>query len=989
MPEGSTAIIVSYMGYKTQEIVAGSRSIIDVALEPDVAQIEESFVVAYGTAKKSTYTGSAAVVSSDKIKDLPVTSFENALNGKIAGMQVTSTSGQTGSATNIRIRGTGSMNASNEPLYVIDGVPVISGDQSQLGSYIYTTSSVMSSINTSDIESITVLKDAAASALYGSRAANGIIVITTKKGKSGKAKVNFKSSVSFTPSFATDNWELATPEQMMEMYYELFWNGAVMVGDSHEDANDYALYYLNRNFNAHGYNISTTDNTVKTLKIEGLTDGIENRDGKYFDWEDALFRTAVFQTYDLSISGGTENTSVYSSIGYVRDKGRTINNDFNRISGRVNLDQKVGKFVELTTNVGLSKSTKIGFNDSRNRSSNYFYLTRHLLWPLYWPTDYKTGDPFTPAFRSGGRNPIYYDNEWDNSSKTLKISASETLSVKILPELVLKSILSYDNTNIKDQLYYSAVHYNGSGSNGDITEMKTDITKWVSSTTLNFNKTFAEKHNVTALVGFEAEKNNTDYIYANGTQLPTSTLHTILTAGTTKSSGYKWGSTMASVLSRVEYNYDGKYFASASFRRDGSSQFGPNTRWGNFWSIAGAWTLTKEKFMQSLSVVNNLRLRLAYGVNGTLPSSNYGWRSLTSYTAKYMEKPGGGLSNIGNADLTWEDNYTTNIGLDFGLFQNRLRGTIEYFNRDSKNLLQDVPVSRTTGFYSTLKNIGEMNNKGWEIEIGGDIIKNKDWTWDASLTASFIKSKITKLYEGYDIIWTSPPAPDITAQYIYREGCSNLELYGLEWAGVDQTNGKNVWYTNNDNNDPNIAGFKKNVSYDYNDADEVSLGDMNPKVFGSINTSLTWKNITLGLNFIYKLGGYVYDAMSRDVNDDGYYWNNFMCADTYDGRWTYYKEQGRYPMRIDQDLWDPINYSSRHKNPGTFLRLKNITISYILPEELIKKIGLGNARVYFSGTNLFTASKFKLYDPEVGVYAVRGWELPVGKTYTFGIELSF
>ena len=989
MPEGSTTLVFSYIGYATQEIVVGTRSVIDVTLESDVSQIEELIVVAYGTTKKSTYTGSAAVVNSDKIKDAPVAAFQEALSGKIAGMQVTSNSGQAGSATNIRIRGVGSMNASSEPLYVIDGVPSVSGDQSQMGDFIYTSSNSLSSINNADIESITVLKDAAASALYGSRAANGVIIVTTKKGKLGTPRVNFKSSVSFTPTFATDNWERATTEQAAEMLYELFWNGYKEDGRTDAQANTRALTQMNNRFNRHGYFFATTDSTVNTLKITGMTDGIENREGKYFDWEDALFRTAVFQDYDLSISGGTENTTVYSSLGYTRDKGMSISNDFNRISGRVSLNQKAGKYIELATNVGITKSRKTGFNDTRNLSSNYFYATRNLLWGMYWPTDYKTGNPWTGTYGSSTRNALYYNNEWENSSKTLRVTANETFTVKFLPELTLKSIFSYDNTHIRDYLYYSALHYSGSSNGGEVNEMSTEVTKWVSSTTLNYSKAFAEKHNVAVLAGFEAEKNDTKYLRAQGTQLPTSTLHSVATAGTTKSNAYSWGYAMVSLLSRAEYNYDGKYFASASFRRDGASRFGPNVRWGNFWSVSGAWTINKEKFMENLSDINSLRLRIAYGANGTLPSSNYGWRSLTSYTSKYTELPGGGLANIGNEDLSWEYNYTTNIGLDFSLFENRLRGTIEYFNRDSKDLLQSTPISSVTGFSSVLKNVGEMNNRGWEIEIGGDIIKNKDWTWDASLTASFIKSKITKLYEGQDIIWYDPTGSDSRVQYIYKEGHSNLSLYGYEWAGVDQTNGKNVWYTNNSYNDTNIKGFKKNVSYYYTDADEVILADMNPKVYGGINTSVSWKNLSLGLNFIYKLGGYTYDAMSRDVNDDGYYWERIMCADTYDGRWTYFNKSGRYPMRTDKDIEDAMEISSRHKNPASFLRLKTISLSYSLPKDIVKKVGINNARVYFSGTNLLTFAAFKLYDPEVGVYASRGWELPIGKTYTFGIELSF
>jgi len=994
LPQGSTTLSFSAIGYKTQEVVVNARNVIDVVLESDVTQLEETFVIAYGTAKKSTYTGSAAVVTSEKIKDAPVTSFENALAGKVAGMQITGSSGQAGSATNIRIRGTGSMNASNEPLYVIDGVPVVSGNQSQMSDYLWNSSNVMSTLNPNDIESITVLKDAAASALYGSRAANGIIVVTTKKGKSGKAKVNLRSSLSFTPSFATDNWERATPEQIFEMYYELFWNGGKDAGWTDERSNTYALGYMNdRPGNKHGYEFYTEDNTPNTIRVRALDDGVLKRvdaNGNviFFDWEKALLRTETYQTYDLSISGGTENTTVYSSIGYTRNKGRTVNNEFSRISGRVNVTQKVGKFVELATIVGVSKTDQIGFNDSRNIYTNYFYLTRNMLWPTYWPTDYKTGEPYTAQYGSSAYNHLYYNNEWENSSKTFKVSASEALTIKFLPELSLKSIFSYDNTNVSDHLYYSANHFSGTTDNGVVHEMRTNISKWVSSTTLNFDKSFADKHNVNLLVGFEAEDNISDFTRSSGTQMATAALHTVSTAGSTTAAGYSWGHRMASVLSRAEYNFDTKYFLSASLRRDGSSRFAADHRWGTFWSLAGAWAINKEKFMESTAdVLNNLRLRLAYGVNGTVPSSNYGWRTLNSYTAKYMEQPGGGLANIGNDKLTWESNYTTNVGVDFGLFNNRLRGTIEYFNRDSKNLLQDVRISQTTGFSSTLQNVGEMNNRGWEIEIGGDIIKNKEWTWDASISASFIKTKITKLYGGADIIWYGPDSYQY--QYIYREGHSNLSLYGREWAGVDQTNGLNVWYTNNDYNDPDIQGFNKNVSYDYDDADQIILADMNPKVFGGINTSVSWKNLSLGLNFIYKFGGYTYDAMSRDVNDDGYYWERTMVADTYDGRWTSFNQNGRYPKRTDEDLVDAMQYSSRHKNPGSFVRLRNITLSYNLPQDLIKKVGLGSARVYFTGTNLLTFAAFKLYDPEVNYNASRGWELPIGKTYTFGIDISF
>jgi TonB-linked SusC/RagA family outer membrane protein len=988
MPEGSTTISVSSIGYKTQEIVVNNRSIIDVALEPDVAQIEESFVVAYGTAKKSTYTGSAAVVKAEAIKDAPSVSLENALIGKVAGMQVTSSSGQAGSTSSIRIRGIGSMNASNDPLYVIDGVPIVSGDIGQMGSYIYTSNNAMNSINNADIESITVLKDAASAALYGSRAANGVIIITTKKGKSGKPRIDFKTSIGITPSFATDNWEVASPEQQIQMEYEIFWNGYIKDGKTEAEANTRAIKQLNDRFNKHGYSFATTDNTVNTLAITGMTDGIENREGKYFDWDDVLFRTAIFQTYDLAVSGGNDRTTYYSSLSYTKEQGRSVINGFDRISGRLNVNQKVNKYIEFATNVSLAKSDKTGFNDTRNTGANYFLQSRNLFWPLYWPTNYKTGEPWIDRYGSYAYNSVYYNNEWENSSKTVKISVNETMTVNILPELVLKSIFSYDHTHVSDHLYYSKNHFNGVNDKASVTDISTNINNWVSSTTLGYDKTFLEKHNVSVLAGFEATENKTDYLLGNGKNMPNSQLHTIQTAGVLSASGYYWGNTMASILSRADYNYDGKYFASLSFRRDGSSKLAPDKRWGNFWSISGAWNITKENFMQNIDYISNLRFRLSYGINGTLPSSNYGWRSLIGYTYKYNEEPGGAFINVENPELSWERNFVTDAALEFGFFDNRLRGTIEYYNRDTKDLLQSVPLSMVTGFSSILRNVGEINNKGWEIELGGDIIRNKDWKWDVSINASFLTSKVTKLYGGQDVVWNDPTGSDARCRFIYREGESTLSLYGLEWAGVDQSNGKNVWYTNNDEG-TDIMGNGRNASYNYTEADQVILADMHPAVQGAFNTGVSWKGISLNLNFIYRFGGYMYDGFSKDVNDDGYYWERTRAKDTYEGRWTYFNEYGKYPMLDDDDLMDAMQISSRHKHPGSFVRLKNITLSYNLPKNLISKLGLTNTRVYFVGSNLLTFSAYKMYDPEGSSYYTKGWEMPIGKTYTFGIELSF
>lgn len=987
VPQTAKTLVVSYVGMRKTEVAIKPQ--MKIVLKADSELLDEVMVVAYGTAKKSSYAGSASLVKSDALKDLPTTSFESALNGKVAGLTVTSSSGQAGSAPSIRIRGNGSMNASNEPLYVVDGVPVVSGNIGQMSDYTYSTNNVMNSLNPEDIESISVLKDAAASSLYGSRAANGVVLITTKRGREGKPVVGLKASVGFTPCWATDNYEAAGVQEQVNMLYTVFHDYATSDGDSNEDANAYALKQLNKKFNKHGYQFSTSGTGAFENVAIGEYDK-SGRAGKYFDWEDAYFRTAVYQTYDLSVSGATPTTNYYTSLSYTKDQGRIKVNSFDRISGRVNLSQKVGKWMEFGTNVSLSRTNKSGYNDTRSTGDNLFMQTRNLLWGLYWPTDYKTGDPWTSRYGSYAQNQLYYMNECENESINSRISAVETLTLHLMKGLDVKSIFSYDNTTVKDHLYRSANHYAGSSVGGQVHEMRTIYEKVVSSTTASYNNTFGH-HTIGLLAGFEAEKNKTDFTRSTGEGLPTSTLHTVSTAGTLSAGGYNWGNAMVSILSKVDYNWKERYYASASFRRDGSSRLSPDTRWGNFWSVAGAWRILSEPFMKEVPLLSDLRLRASYGVNGTLPTNNYGYINLMSYGNKYLGNPGGTITTMANADLSWETSYTLNLGLDFGLFDNRLRGTIEYFNRNSKDLLQDVPISSVTGFGSVLQNIGEINNKGVEVELSGDIIRNRNLTWSAGLNATFLKSKVTKLYNGADIIWYDPTGDDDRAQYLYREGESTLAFYGYEWAGVNPENGKSVYYVN-DPDDPKAGDFEYNgrgATYDYDNAYETILGDVIPKVTGGINTNISWKGIDLGLNFIYKIGGKLYDGAYKDVADDGYYWERIRAKSYYDNMWNPTRTNGSQPAIRGIDLTDSMQYSSRHMHNASFLRLKTLSLGYSLPKALISKVMLSNARIFFNASNLLTLAKYKEADPEVNSYGTRGWETPIGKTFVFGIDLKF
>ena len=987
IPVNASKIKVSYLGMQSKTVPFSRK--MTITLTEDNKTLDDVLVVAYGTAKKSSYAGSASMVTSKQLTDLPSSSFENALTGKVAGLQITNASGQVGSVPTIQIRGIGSMNAGSTPLYVVDGVPMNAGNVGQMSGETYSTNNIMSTLNPEDIESVSVLKDAAAASLYGSRAANGVILITTKQGKKGKAHVEFKSSIGFTPSWATKNYEPASTQHQVDMLYTVFHDYQTSNGADDATANAYALKQLNRKFNRHGYSFSTSGTGAYEDVIISDYDN-SGRAGSYYNWDDAYFRTAVYQSNDIAVSGGGDNTSYYSSLSYTKDDGRLRKNSFKRYSGRVNLTQKVGKFLDFNTNVSLARITKTGYNDTRTTGSNYFMQTRNLLWGLYWPTNYATGEDWTTRYGSYAYNGLYYDNEWENKSTDTRVSAVETVTLHLLDGLDLRTIFSYDNTNVRDHLYYSANHFLGSSDEGSIDEMRTNYEKWVSSTTASYNKMFGD-HTIGLLFGFEAEKNTTDYTRASGTHLPNSTLHTVSTAGTLSSAGYQWGNTLASIISKVDYNYADRYFLSASYRRDGSSKLAPEERWGNFWSVSGAWRIKQEAFMAPVKWLSDLKLRASYGVNGTLPSSNYAYMNLMSYSSKYMGNPAGIISQMSNVNLSWETNYTFNVGLDFGFFNQRLRGTVEYFTRNSKNLLQDVPISGTTGFSSVLQNIGKINNHGVELTLEGDILRKKDFVWTAGVNATFLSSKVKKLYNGADIIWYDPTGDDNRAQFIYREGESTLAFYGYEWAGVDPTNGKSVYYVN-DPDDGQKGDFTFNgrgATYDYNKANYTIIGNGIPDVTGGINTTATWKGIELGLNFTYKLGGSLYDGAYKDVADDGYYWERIRAESYYENMWTPTHTDGTEPALSGNDLTDAIQYSSRHISSATYLRLKTLTLAYTLPRQLVNKVWMSNVRVYFNAENLLTFSKYKEADPEVNSYSTRGWETPIGKSFIFGINITF
>ena len=575
----------------------------------------------------------------------------------------------------------------------------------------------MSSVDISSVQSISVLKDAAASSLYGSRAANGVILITTKKGQIGKPVVTLKAEVGFTPCWATDNYETASVQENVNMLYTVFHDARTSgKGETDEKAAAYAIGQLNSRFNKHGYQF-TTNGTGAYENVNILEYDNSGRGGKYYDWDKAYFRTAIYQTYDMSVSGATQNTNYYTSLSYTQDEGRLKMNSFDRVSGRLNLTQKVGKFLELTTNASLARTKKSGYNDTRNTGSNYFMQTRNLLWGLYWPTDYKTGELWTERYGSYAYNGLYYDKEWENGSTSTKIIAAETLTLHLMPGLDLRSIYSYDNTTVKDHIYYSANHYKGSADNGNVNEYRTTYEKMVTSTTANYTGTF-DKHTVGTMVGFEAEKNKTDYVRATGSNLAVSTIHTVSTAGTQTSAGYSWGNSMVSVLSKLDYNYDERYFISGSYRRDGSSAFSyTGNQWQNFYSVGLGWLMSEEAWMKDITWLDMLKLKGSWGTlgNQNLDRAYPAEPLLTNaYSAVFGTPsaiyPGYQLAYLPNPKLRWEKVEAWEAGAEANFLRNRLHFEGVYYKKKTKDLLAEVPG--ISGTVPGIGNLGSIENSG-------------------------------------------------------------------------------------------------------------------------------------------------------------------------------------------------------------------------------------------------------------------------------------
>lgn len=954
-------IIVDYIGMKQTQVSIPKSGILNVALQPEAMNLDEVVVTGYGNFSRSSFTGSANTLRADLLKEMPVVSIEQKLQGMTSGVNITGSSGQPGANASIRIRGMGSFNASNEPLFVIDGVPVTSGNLStgsgSEASYMNNAkTNIMSTINPSDIENITVIKDAAAS-LYGSRAANGVILITTKQGSKGRTRVTLNASAGFSDA-AVDFRPTLNGEQRRELLYEGLVNYA-----QDQIAKDPASFtqtpeeYANANIGAY--------TSVPALG--------------YTDWKDVLMRQAVHQNYEASVSGGSENTTVYSSLGYQKQEGLVENSSMERYSGRFNVQQKIGKRGEAGANLMFSQVNQ-EMNEERTSSINPFYCMAVATPPSY-PVFNEDGS-YANTYPGTNVNPLRDMRTDYNRVRMTRIFGTAHGAVEIIKGLKLKEVLSYDYSIQKDARYFNALSGAGPKSGSDAQSSKGFIEygKLISSTSLNYVRTFANKHHLDVLAAYEAESFQTDKAAGEKSKMPSDQLFepdnaAVINSFVSSTQDYR----LLSYLTRLNYDYDNRYYIAGSFRRDGSSRLAPEHRWGNFWSVSGMWHLGAEDFMKAVKpVLSDVKIRASYGVNGNQPGSYYGYMGLYSYGKNYMDNPGSYESTQANPNLKWEKNYNMNLGLDLA-FIDRIFVTLEYYNRDTKDLLYNRPISATTGFLNYLGNLGQLNNKGVELEVRSLNISNADFNWTTVLNLTHNKNKIVALDGNLDQVVES-------SWFIRKIGLPFNTFYVKEFAGVDPSSGNALYYKNTEDENGNLD---RTLTQDVNEAQAVPYKQVDPKISGGLTNILSYKWFDLAFTLSYSLGGYSFDKTGTYIETDGASEGNRNLPIYELDRWQKPGDITDIPRFVLGRSDKVSGGSSRFVHSTDHLRLKNLTFGFTLPHNWTDKVLLDKVRVYFSGSNLLTWAKWKQYDPEVPVSGEVFCETPPMRTFSFGVEVNF
>jgi tonB-linked outer membrane protein, susC/ragA family len=930
VPSSAKTLMISFVGMITQEVQI-KPGFMTITLSGDNRILDEVVVVGYGTTRREAKTGSIVSVKSDELAELSATSFDKMLSGKMAGVQITSNTGQPGGNSQIRIRGISSINAKNDPLYVVDGVAVMSGDQS----YFTNSNNAIAMINPNDIESITVLKDAAAASVYGSRAANGVILVTTKSGKEGKSRFTARAKFGFS-NLANDNdFGYMNGEELLSYRRQAVRNA----GYDPDDPNAMkGAYYF-----------------PESILQRQMT-----------DWIKLLTRTGKTQEYEISATGGSNKTSYFSSFSYHKTEGIFEGVDFQRMQGRVNVDHELNKYLKtgVRINVGYMNNNDVPMQSLYYANPMWGGAILQPWTPLY----NEDGSYNMKMSENGNTNPVatsIYDKQWE---KQYRFNGSMYLQWTPIKGLVIKTTNAAEMNFTEGLRYWDAITNSGvatyQGSNRQYRLLTT-------SNTITYENKFLEDHNYRVLVGQEATHQTNHYTYISARNVdPAIPYPNTAPDGETSAEYGIYTNTLMSFFGILDYNYAGRYYLQASVRGDGSSRFGKNSVWGAFYSIGASWNAHNEAFMEDVDWVDLLKVRASYGVNGNNNIDDY--KQYAVYVpSTYNGYPGYRPSTPVNDDLSWERNGAWNIGVDYSFLQ-RFSGSIDFYSRKTTDMLLDRPLSSTSGFTKQMQNVGSLRNSGFEFQFDANIINTKAVQWNAGINLSTNKSKILDL-DGDEMIANA----DYSALR-HIKGERLFSFYLREYAGVNPDNGEALWVAEDGS-----------ITNNFNKARYINAGSPEPTVTGGLHTDITWNGISLGVQFEGKFGNKVLIFENRYSHSDG----NQMAMNQAKSALNYWKQPGDTdcnPKPVAGNTSSSYDgYSTRFLENGSYVRIKDITLSYTLPKKWLNPIGLNNLKVYASGSNVYTFHNVDFWDPERGVEGVGNGIYPMTRSFVFGIDLSF
>lgn len=952
VPDEDNTLIFRSVGFKTQEVQVGDGlQPITVHFTYTSTTLDETVVVGYTSVKRKDITGSVSSVGQETIKDIPNVTVEKAMQGRMPGVHVVQNSGTPGSGIDVRVRGTTSINGNTQPLYVIDGVPVTTGNPSQLdlgGQDL----NALAQIDPNDIASIEVLKDAATAAMYGARAANGVVLITTKSGSYGKGQ----ATVHVNTSFGTQNAWKKLKTLNNQQYFEL-------IGDEI------------RNY--------TGDQTISNEDAMSMVGMPMNKD--YTNYLDYIFQPGQLQNHSVDVSGGGEKTSYYASVGYFKNDGILRSSSLDRYSTRLNLKTQATERISLSTNLGFTRT-----NERRVRNDNniYGYLLPSLLTPPDY-TLYNDDGTYTPN-PLGWANPASIANSYYNHVGTNRFIGNVSAEVKIFEGLSLVSKVGADMMSLGEDEYDPANTAPGAGANGTGISATTSISSWLNEDYLSFNRTFG-KSNIIAAAGISFQESKTELVSAQASNFSSIHLHTLDNASTPITSSSSSGeNSMRSYYANVHYSYADRYLISGSFRYDASSRFSTDHKWATFPGVSAAWRISNENFFSDLKrTISDLKLRIGYGVTGNLLSGDFPTLLLYS-TRSYADAIGFYYSQLENPELEWEKNNEFDLGLDIGFINNRIYVTADFYNRITPNLILSKPYAAQTGFPSRSENIGKMKNQGVELNITSQNIVGKNFNWTTTLNLSHNKNTVEKLYEGRDI------QLGFSGTTIIREGEEIGSFYGYKIAGIFQNQDE---IDNSPTQDGAAPGDFKFVDENgdgiINDDDRVILGSPNPKLFGGFGNTLTYKGLSLDIFCQFSVGNKIFNANKSYINGMNSVFNQ---TDEVLDRWTPDNHSTTMPRAIYGDPNNNWRNSSAMVEDGSYFRIKNVTLAYNFNDKTLKFSNgiIKGLRIYATANNLLTFTKYSGFDPEVNMFsgsaAVLGTDFgtyPQARSFVFGANFTF